>query len=68
MRYVVKIMTLNGVVCTVMSYNKARKLEEDIKNNHTDVDVEIYKFSDYVKLHNDFADEYNAVLRDWIEQ
>lgn len=68
MRYVVKIMTLNGVVCTVTNITKARKLAEDIKNNHTNVDVEIYKFTDYMKLHNDFADEYNAALRDWIEQ
>lgn len=63
MQYVIEILTHDGVICKVGEYHRVHKLANDIKNNNCGVDVEIYKFADYAKLHPDFVNNYYTLLR-----
>jgi hypothetical protein len=62
MRYVIEIITHDGIVCKVDEYRRARRMYNMVRNT-SNAEVEIYKFADYIKLHPDFADKYNSALR-----
>ena len=62
MRYVIEIITHDGITCHVNEYHRARRMYNMVRNT-SNAEVEIYKFADYIKLHPDFAKQYNTLLR-----
>jgi hypothetical protein len=62
MRYVIEIITHDGIVCKVDEYRRARRMYNMVRNT-SNAEVEIYKFADYIKLHPDFVNNYYALLR-----
>ena len=59
--YVVETMSFDGIYINCFeARHTACKFAHKVKNMS---DVEIYKYNDYVKLHPDFPDKLNALLR-----
>lgn len=67
MRYVVEIMKYDDIICYVNEYYKAHKLYNTVRNT-SNMEVGIYKFSDYVKLHSDFMKNYYAIFKSCYEK
>lgn len=65
MMFVVETMSFDGIYINCFeARHTAREFARKVKNNNCSVsDVEIYKYNDYVKLHPDFPDKLNALLR-----
>lgn len=51
---VIEIMTRENVICSVGYYYDVCEIYNKVREEHCDLEVEIYKYEDYIKLHPDF--------------
>lgn len=60
---VVKIMTHENVICSVGYYYEVCEIYNKMLEEHRDLEVEMYKYDDYIKLHPDFIYQYYTYFR-----
>lgn len=61
---VVEVITHDGIICLAGGDDYIRREYNRVRNDMPDVEIEVYKYLDYLKLHPDFEERYWQSMRD----